>query len=315
MRLLCLAVLSCSLVCAQSPDSATPLLNSDPRKALITADDLTLFWKAYDNWQSELKADPAKLAEVLQKQYLDAGSQGVKDFIPHRIVSAQHLATTILKNKSYYESVRANQQRIQSALPEIHKDFGELKRLYPNAVFPPVYFVIGAINSGGTSSQNGLMIGAEMLSDKNPMVPTTDPVAIVIHELIHFQQKGPDRNLLEACMREGAADFVAELAAGRHINEQNKAYGDSHEEALWLKFQEDIQRKDRQIDWLYNYDEAERVGRPDLGYYMGYKISQSLYQSAKDKAAALRMIIEMRDPEKIFAASGYGKRFSNQDMK
>jgi uncharacterized protein YjaZ len=151
-----------------------------------------------------------------------------------------------------------------------------------------------------------------MLSDKNPLVPTTDPVAIVMHELIHFQQKHPDSDLLASCMREGAADFVAELVAGRNINEQNKPYADSHEEALWQKFQEDIQRKDRQNDWLYNYDEGKRVGRPDLGYYMGYKISQALYESAKDKSAALRMIIEMRDPQKIYELSGYGKRFGNQ---
>jgi uncharacterized protein YjaZ len=151
-----------------------------------------------------------------------------------------------------------------------------------------------------------------LITDQNPLAPTTDPVAIVMHELIHFQQKHPDSDLLATCMREGAADFVAELVAGRNINEQNKPYGDSHEEALWLKFQEDVKRKDRQHDWLYNYDEAKRVGRPDLGYYMGYKISQALYQSAKDKPAALRMIIEMRDPEKLFAISGYGKRFSNQ---
>ncbi|HEY2361016.1 MAG TPA: DUF2268 domain-containing putative Zn-dependent protease [Candidatus Angelobacter sp.] len=182
-------------------------------------------------------------------------------------------------------------------------------------MFPPVYFVVGAISSGGTSTEHGLMIGAEMLSDKNPLVPTTDPVAIVMHELTHFQQQHPDSDLLAACMREGAADFVAELVAGRNINEQNKPYGDSHEEALWQKFQEDIKRKDRQNDWLYNYGEGKRVGPPDLGYYMGYKISQALYESAKDKISALRMIIEMRDPQQIYELSGYGKRFSYQDVK
>jgi len=41
-------------------------------------------------------------------------------------------------------------------------------------------------------------------------------------------------------------------------------------------------------------------------------MSQALYQSVKDKADALRMIIEMRDPEKILAMSGYSKCFSNQ---
>ena len=311
MRCLCLVALTCAVACAQTPADTNPLRNHDPEKARITADDVTLFWKAYDHWQHDLKADPAKLAEVLQKQYLDSGSQGVKDFIPGRIVSAQHLAETILKDRAYYEGTRSNDQRIHNALPEIRRDFAELKKLYPDAVFPPVYFVIGAVSSGGTSSEHGLMIGAEMLSDKNPMVPTTDPVAIVMHELVHFQQKHSDSDLLASCMLEGAADFVSELAAGRNINERNKPYGDSHEETLWLKFQEDINRKDRRDDWLNNYDKKN----PDLGYYIGYKISQALYESAKDKSAALRMIIEMRDPRKIYELSGYGKRFSYQEVK
>lgn len=308
MRTFVLIVMLCSAASAQPQETADPLKNPDPEKTLITADDVTLFWRAYDLWKNGAKADPARLPEILQKEYLDKGSQGVKDFIPHRIVSAQHLAETILQGRAYYESTRSNDQRIHNALPEIRKDFAELKKLYPDAVFPPLYFVVGAVSSGGTSTEHGLMIGADMLSDQNPLLPTTDPVAIVMHELVHFQQKHSDSDLLASCMLEGAADFVSELAAGRNINERNKPYGDSHEEALWLKLQEDIKRKDRRADWLNNYDRKN----PDLGYYMGYKIAQSLYQSAKDKAAALRMIIEMRDPEKILAISGYGKRFSYQ---
>ncbi len=40
-------------------------------------------------------------------------------------------------------------------------------------------------------------------------------------------------------MTEGAADFIAELITGNQINEDAKPYGDSHEEELWKKFQED----------------------------------------------------------------------------
>jgi hypothetical protein len=315
MKSFVLLLLVCSLGYNQPQEQTDPLKNHDPDKALITADDVTLFWQAYEYWHHEVKGDPARLAEVLQQRYLDPGSQGVKDFIPQRIQSAKHLSEMILNNRSYYESVRHNNDLLQTALPEIRKDFGELKRLYPDAVFPPVYFVIGALNSGGTSTSHGLIIGAEMLSLQNRLVPTTDAVAIVMHELMHYQQQGPDLNLLQSCMREGAADFVAELASGHNLNGPRKAYGDSHEEELWTKFQEDIKRSDRQGNWLYNYGEKNRVGPPDLGYYMGYKISQALYQSARDKAAALRIIIEMRDPEKILAMSGYSKRFSNQDVK
>jgi hypothetical protein len=312
MRALLLFLCLCSAAFAQPQQQDNPLKNHDPEKALITADDIALFWKAYDLWAGEYKADPARLPEVLQKEYLDKGSVGVQDFIPHRIESAKNLSAVVLKTRFYYEGVRRNNNDlVRSVLPELRKDFAELKRLYPDAVFPPVYFVIGALTSGGTSSRHGLIIGAEMLSDQNPFFPSIDAVGLVMHELTHYQQIHPDNDLLATCMREGTADFVAELASGHNLNARRKVYGDSHEEELWAKFQEDTKKNQNQGDWLYNYDKSQ----PDLGYYMGYKISQALYQSAKNKSEALRMIIEMRDPQKIYELSGYGKRFSYQEVK
>ena len=79
-----------------------------------------------------------------------------------------------------------------------------------------------------------------------------------------------------------------------------------------MKFQRDISRNENLDDWLYNGGNEKLKFPPDLGYYMGYKISQALYESAKDKSAALRMIIEMHDPQKIYELSGYGKRFNYQ---
>ena len=65
-----------------------------------------------------------------------------------------------------------------------------------------------------------------------------DVVGLVMHELSHFQQIHPDNDLLARCMREGTADFVAELVSGHNLNARNKIYGDSHEEQLWVKFQQ-----------------------------------------------------------------------------
>jgi hypothetical protein len=108
-----------------------------------------------------------------------------------------------------------------------------LKELYPNAVFPPVYFVIGTLNSGGTSSNDGLIIGTEMygltpetptneLDDwlKTVIKPVADVPHTVAHELIHFQQKYDVGNLLAASIKEGSADFIAQLISGKHINHQ-----------------------------------------------------------------------------------------------
>ncbi|MGA7629718.1 MAG: DUF2268 domain-containing putative Zn-dependent protease [Terriglobales bacterium] len=110
----------------------------------------------------------------------------------------------------------------------------------------------------------------------NSRIHLTDVVSIVIHELIHYQQPMHGNDLTTAVMNEGAADVISERITGHDIDEDTKPYGDSHEEELWEQFQED--RKTNDLNpWLYNTGNANRVGPPDLGYYMGYKISQSFY--------------------------------------
>lgn len=315
MQTLLIAALLLSVSSATGKDTPAPSVpnSHDPDSAVISVTDVSLFWKAYDNWVKNFNAAPDKLAGVLQHDYLSPGSAGVKGFIPNRIISAEHLARVILANRIYYEEVRENTERIQKAIPEIRKDFREFKKLYPRAAFPPVYFVIGAMSSGGTSTQDGLVLGAEMLSDKNLMSPTTDTVPIVIHELVHFQQRGHQDGLLATCLTEGAADFVSELVAGRNINERNKSYGDSHEEELWSKFQRDAKGNENRNDWLYNYGIKDRP--PDMGYYIGYKISQSFYQISTDKTVALATIMEISDPAKLLEMSGYERRFSSSPSK
>jgi hypothetical protein len=58
-----------------------------------------------------------------------------------------------------------------------------------------------------------------------------------------------------------------------------------------------------------NGDDEKRVGPPDLGYSIGYKICQSLYEIFPDKAPALKTIVAMKDPQAIIEQSGYSQRF------
>jgi hypothetical protein len=310
IRLLALLAVSSLFALISAAQQITQTgLNQDPEKAVITAKDVGLFWSAYDLWLNRDHGAADKLAAVLQREYLDKGSDGVKGFIPHRILSADHLAQSILGNRSYYESVRANTEKMEAFIPDIRKNFRAFKEMYPEARFPAVYFVIGAQSSGGTSTDAGLIIGSEMFGNgPEYLVQLSDVVPMVIHELIHFQQKGTGEDLLSAALLEGGADFVAELVVGRHIDESNKSFGDSHEEELWRQFEHDIQSGGKIGDWMYVY--KPKNGKPrDLGYYMGYKICQSYYEISTDKREALKTITEMRSPKEILAGSGYDKRF------
>jgi uncharacterized protein YjaZ len=109
-------------------------------------------------------------------------------------------------------------------------------------------------------------------------------------------------------MREGAADFVAELVAGSHINERYKSFADSHEQEIWVAFNKEIRGENKTGEWIGVY-QPKNDWPPFMGYYMGYKICQSYYQVSADKQLALRKIVEMASPEEILAKSSYEKRF------
>jgi hypothetical protein len=281
---------------------------TNPEKVLISITDIDFFWQAYDEWKSEAHSAPNRLAEILDREYLKKGSPGLQDFIPHRIVSAEALAETILKDPQYYEGVRANTKKIESLVPDIRKAFGRLRGIYNDAIFPPVYFVVGRRNSGGTDSTNGLIIGSEMFADTGSRIQITDVVSIVVHELIHYQQQTHGTDLITAVMNEGAADFIAELITGHQTDEDIKPYGDSHEQELWMRFQEDTKTNNLKV-WLYNGADEKRSGPPDLGYYVGYKICQSFYEISPDKAMALKIVIAMKNPKAVIEQSEYARRF------
>jgi hypothetical protein len=310
--LLALAALAAGAV-AQGP---SPKPNRDPDAARLVTSDIPAFWRVFD------KATLQNAAELFQREYIDPGSAGLHDFLKARIQNGRVLAATVASRARYYAAIRASTLAIDqdaNVKNAIRTSFHRLQELYPAAVFPDVYFVIGRMNSAGTVSSNGLLIGVEMnaRSDDTPVDElnaweraVTGRIAtlpnIVAHELIHIQQP-PEREkptLLEQSLQEGGADFMGEMISGGIINSVQRAYGDAHEKALWEEFQPAMRGTDIG-QWLFQGDRSK--DRPaDLGYYIGYKICQAFYGRAGDKREAVRRILNITDAEAFLKESGYG---------
>ena len=290
--------------------------SGDPDAAKLITTDVENFWRCYD------KAAPENLAEVLERDYLKPGSPGLKDFLRLRITDADALARTVSAAPKYYASIRESTLRVPALEKRIRASFYALKHLYPDAVFPDVYFVIGRMNSGGTTSARGLLIGTEMFArtpktpdaeltewHKQVLVAVENLPLIVAHELIHFQQKHPRErksSLLAQSVIEGGADFLGELISGDHINRHLHAYGNEREVALWNEFRKEMDGN-KASGWLYNG--ADTKGRPaDLGYYVGYKVVESYYAQALDKRSAIKEILTIEDFSKFLKASGYEEK-------
>jgi len=77
--------------------------HASPEQFKFITSDLDRFWKVFE----QLPASSAP-AQLLDQQYLDAGSVGLHGFIPHRIGSGANLYASISKRPKYYARTRPN---------------------------------------------------------------------------------------------------------------------------------------------------------------------------------------------------------------
>ena len=268
----------------------------DPQEAKFETIDIQNFWKAFDLLESS-NGNPFEA-------YIKNGTVGLQGFIPNRIISADSLLNMVNRRKQDYEKIRGIETKIKEVEKKVKPYFYALEYWYPYAVYPPVYFVVGRFNSGGTTSQDGLLIGAEKLTSLDHLPE------LVIHESIHFQQKWPEggeTNLLQQSILEGMADFIAELVTGIKGNQEANKYGNEHKEELCIEFVEKMNGNDMQ-DWLYGT--SGKDNRPnDLGYWIGYEIVKAYFDKAEDKKLAVNHILNIEDYHRFLKESGYLEKY------
>jgi hypothetical protein len=287
---------------------------TNPNQVKFVTSDVDLFWSAYR------KARHGDEVAVFEREYFGYGSIALYDFIPFRIDSPWALVKTVDAQRAYYDAIEPETRRLIAERPAILADFRKLKELYPKAVFPSaVYFVVGRMNTGATSTEDGLIIGAEMnslpygfpatsLADNYPIANlrhVDELPPLVTHELAHYQQDYPDTlDLLGSTIGEGSADFIAQLVTGVDPDGFQWTYGCSHELRLWRAFYPQIHNMNAAGEWLYSLNSP--LGAPRyIGYWIGYRIVQAYYDATPDKALALDTILHIRDFNKFLKASGY----------
>jgi hypothetical protein len=303
---------------ALAAEAAAPfdVSHQHPDSARIVAEDVARFWAAFES------STPATRASALKSTYLDRGTPGLQDFTILRIGTAEGLAEAVDRFPGYYRSARASTLRAGTYEPQIRRAFRRMEEIHPESVFPDVYFLVGNLSTGGTTSGRGLLIGTEVYG-RTPEAPESEMPPwmravfrgveevphIVAHELVHYQQDyAPGSTLLRQSLVEGVADFVGELISGKHINAAAQAYGDPHEAELWCEFRGQMHGTDTS-GWMYNA--ARSTDRPaDLGYYVGYRIAKAYHERAADKRRAVAEMLKIRDFDAFLAASGYGGRFT-----
>jgi hypothetical protein len=287
--------------------------------------DIDHFWEAFDNLKKcKTFADSVN---SFQQLYLDRATDGLIDFIRVRDLQAEKYVQLVAKYPKFYNSLRKNTFEVKKAEQTIEAVFLKFKELYPNFKPFKVCFAMGIMNTGGTISNNFVLIGTEITTSTKQMdlsefenneyrktFEGTEELLsrikrLVAHECVHTQQpKQIDPNgikceLLYRALREGAADFIAELVSG---NPKTNGYGDENEKQIWVQFKNELCNESSD-SWLYNSSTVK--DKPaDLGYYVGYKIAQEYYNNASNKKQAIIDIIEMTDAIRFLELSKYDQK-------
>jgi hypothetical protein len=293
---------------------------SDPQSAKLITSDIPLFWQAYDLAQ---KAPVNDRPTIYAREYLNRGSVGLRDWQRVRRVNGARLAKYVETHPKFFETVRDATLRIDGQMDEVRRIFVNLQKLYPATIMADTYLCIGPFAGGGTVSDAGLLLSAEMQAltrqtflgelsswERSVITEVTDIPALIAHEMIHFQQniKTLDNTLLRRCLQEGSADFLAHLAAGYQMvrTKAQHRWCNAHEQQLWTEFQREMKGFDSKR-WLYSGSEDGE--RPvDTGYYMGYKISEAYYKNSKDKKQAIYDILNITDCPKFLERSRYTEK-------
>jgi hypothetical protein len=284
---------------------------------LVTTD-VDRFWTAY----SAALRDTAHADRIFQERYFDHGSPGLQKHFAHKYKgNARLFARHVLQRPRYYASAREAMRSAVDQKPQILAAFRQLQQLYPPVRFNPVYFLVGGF-AGSTAQAAGLLVEVDgvngpgvdtselSLVQRNRSGPVTLLPALVIHEMIHNTQQPMDGTLLSGVIREGMADFVAELVTGLPgTNTRLHIYGNAHERELWQAFRPVMFGSNPQ-HWLVNSKEETPEKPCDLGYYVGYKICQAYYNKAADKRQAVAAMLTTKDFKAFLAQSGYEEKMS-----
>lgn len=295
-------------------NTPVPVVDTDdPYKAKLITTDVQNFWKAYDLAQK----DTANRYAIYKKYYLDVASPGMQDYFAYKVSSLANFVKGHDKRSRFYAGIRKNTEKVETQKKQMQQSFVNFKKLYPAARFPDMYFIIGNFSSGGTASDNGLLIGLDQ-SAGSPDVPVAELSLwernnvsninrlpyLMAHELIHYQQKGMgnDTTLLRGVMVEGMADFIGELISGKSANERLQIWAKGREKQIWADFKKDMYLN-KANHWIANSDEETAEKPADLGYWVGYYICKAYYQNSTDKKKAINDMLHVKNYKQFYTLS------------
>lgn len=268
--------------------------------------DIDNFWNAYDKIITE--KDTTKQYSFLKELYIDKATPGLKSLIEVRNYTSKNFIDAINKYPKFWNSIRPNTLSVKEVYPEIEADIKKLKEAYPDLKPSTIYFSIGAFRTNGTIQNDRILIGSELsLADEKTFInelpewrqpfykeyePRKNIALLCTHEYVHTQQKELVENLLSMCLYEGIAEFISCKVTGKKSSSPAIEFGKNNQEKVINQFIADLYIISNNYNWLWGENKNSLKIR-DLGYYIGYEISERYYNTSKDKTKAIKTLVEL----------------------
>lgn len=275
-------------------------------KQVFVSTDIDNFWTAYDKINTT--KDSIQQYKLLKDFYLDKGTPGLKSLIKVRNYSEKEFISWMTQYPKFWSSLKPNTLKVKNLYPKINANIQKLKKAYPDLKPATIYFSFGAFRTGGTVDGNRVLIGSELsLADKTTIIdefptwrqnfyknqnPFHELPLLCTHEYIHTQQKELVENLLSMCLYEGVAEFISCKVTNTKSDAPAIEFGKANQKIVVDKFVSDLFIINNNYNWLWGENKNELKVR-DLGYYIGYEICERYYNLSKDKAKAVKELIEL----------------------
>ena len=122
---------------------ATGFARSD--ESIVTSD-IDNFWAAFD--QIRATSDEQKQLDLLNRLFIEKGSEGLKKIMIARRYTPQEYLEAINKYPRFWHSIRDNTLRSKQLANELKLGIEQLRSLYPNLKPAKIYFTIGVFRTG-----------------------------------------------------------------------------------------------------------------------------------------------------------------------
>lgn len=296
---LALAALACAVI-SYTAHGASASSAPSPE---IHIEDVERFYRIYD------AANGHPSAEQLQRDYIDAGSEGLHTLARLRNVTGARIAEALAKNPKIYSDAKRCMAVLPRMKERVQVALDTLGRLNPESRFPPVTITVGRGKPAGIGyPDSGIQIGLEAVCAADFMNANVEDrfVHVISHEYVHIQQAPAlagrdDLTVLERSLLEGGAEMISELISSLAGQAHFPGLTQGREKQIEAAFLAD-QDKTELSAWLDN-STIEKPG--DLGYWVGHRIAKSYYQHATDKRQAVRDMLQTTDAKAFLAKSGW----------